>query len=435
MARDFPGLTTNYLYHQSAFFAAPGDPVPPGFFVYPLTYSAFIQEDKSAATSGPAAIFSMLAGPTGGNGPQINLETIGTGSARVLRARTMLAAGTTGSAVGTVPVHGGDWHHATAIFVGDDDRRIYTDAADLQTNATAVALTDITLDVMSIGIRRGNSSQVSPFDGRICEVGIWNAILTQAEIDALANGVSPLRVRLADLLHYWPVYGRSSPERNLRDAARSMTVVGTTHGSHARMLGRAPVAEVPTRRVTHGYKVFVKAGVAADPDVDKPVAVLRRDRTAVALDCEKLGMPPNARMIASIVAFNPTGRATEASDVTFPTDGDGMPLTIPTAISRLSARPEAGGTLRVAWQYVEENAPLAWADVFRVEVDGDDVGEVERAGLVKDYEFLTESLADGEHEIRVFAENASGYVAEVPVVNVKSDATPPTTAAIALQVI
>jgi len=73
-----------------------------------------------------------------------------------------------------------------------------------------------------------------PFDGKLADIGIWDAALTVAELSALAKGVSPLFVRPANLKGYWPMWGVGSPEADLSGNANNATVTGTVPvGDHA----------------------------------------------------------------------------------------------------------------------------------------------------------------------------------------------------------
>lgn len=62
--------------------------------------------------------------------------------------------------------------------------------------------------------------------GRIGHCAIWNASLSDQEIETLAQGVSPLRVRRDALVAYWPVNGQS-PEIDIVGGI-NLTVNGTT---------------------------------------------------------------------------------------------------------------------------------------------------------------------------------------------------------------
>ena len=68
-------------------------------------------------------------------------------------------------------------------------------------------------------------------DGRMAHIGIWNVVLSAAEVAALAAGVSPLRIRPSALVAYWPLWGNSSPEPDWAGGDQPLTMVGTVPAS------------------------------------------------------------------------------------------------------------------------------------------------------------------------------------------------------------
>lgn len=70
------------------------------------------------------------------------------------------------------------------------------------------------------------------FDGRIAEVGIWNAALTAAEIASLAKGMTCDKVRPQNLVFYAPLV------RDLIDQKGGLTITnnnGATVANHPRI--------------------------------------------------------------------------------------------------------------------------------------------------------------------------------------------------------
>lgn len=132
-------------------------------------------------------------------------------------------------AVTTVAGTGGAWNHGVAVFNSASDRRAYINGGNKITNATTVAA--IAEDNIGIGIV-ARTAQAFPFNGSIAEVGIWNVALTDNDVAALFSGVSPLMVRSAALVNYWPLIGQQSPENDVMVAAQHVTLTGTTAGTH-----------------------------------------------------------------------------------------------------------------------------------------------------------------------------------------------------------
>jgi hypothetical protein len=96
------------------------------------------------------------------------------------------------------------WYAGTARATNSND---HTSASGVRTNV-----------LVSTYDTSGAGSYV--FDGRIAEVGIWNVTLTAGEIEGLAAGLSPLRVRPASLVFYGPLIGASS---NLNHIGQALT--------------------------------------------------------------------------------------------------------------------------------------------------------------------------------------------------------------------
>jgi len=75
--------------------------------------------------------------------------------------------------------------------------------------------------------------------GSYAEWGVWAGTLTTDQISSLAKGRRPIDVAPEILAHYWPIYGRQSPEPDLVGGVTS-TVTGTTTFEHPRVFRRPP---------------------------------------------------------------------------------------------------------------------------------------------------------------------------------------------------
>lgn len=156
------------------------------------------------------------------------------------------------------------WNHFAGLFVSTVSRRPYLNGvAASAPNTTSV--TPAGSDRISVG-RQGRLSAVNYWDGNICEVGVWNVVLTDAEIAALAAGVSPARIRPGSLVFYAPVWGADSPEADLSSGARDLTVTGTTASAH----GPVQPWILPPPRFSH------TAAVAAPPASSEHKSLLLR---------------------------------------------------------------------------------------------------------------------------------------------------------------
>ena len=142
---------------------------------------------------------------------------------QVRRDTIAAAETTTGYSVNT-------WHHAAGTFTSTTARAAFIDGGSKGTDTTSIVPANE--NRISIG-RWGDSTPGNYMSGRICEVGLWDVVLTDDEISALARGVTPNRVRPANLKGYWPVWGLHSPEIDLSGNGNSLAVTGAVKADHA----------------------------------------------------------------------------------------------------------------------------------------------------------------------------------------------------------
>lgn len=76
----------------------------------------------------------------------------------------------------------------------------------------------------------------------VAELAIWDVALSDAELAALAKGVSPLFFRRTSLRGYWPLYGVAFPEADLSGYANHLPQVGTVASA-----SHAPVSRITPR--------------------------------------------------------------------------------------------------------------------------------------------------------------------------------------------
>jgi len=139
------------------------------------------------------------------------------------------------------------WSHYFVSEPASDSRTIILDGdtGNKGTDTTDVAPTGV--DGLSIGMLRDTTPD-GPFSGRIAEVAIWDAGLTDAEGVLLSKAYSPLLVRPANLIFYAPL---------IRDEDRdivgglSLTAFNTPSVDvHTRMLYPAPSLAAPITAAT-----------------------------------------------------------------------------------------------------------------------------------------------------------------------------------------
>lgn len=205
MARLFTSASSEYLSVASTPVAAA-----------PLTMACWFRNPTTVV--GTQVLFSLMNSGAANdgfflekNGSNLKATTIAGGSAAAAQPATSIATANT-------------WFHLAAVFASATDRRAWVNGAAKATNATSKTPSGV--NSVIIGARGGSS--VTSFAGaRIAEVGLWNVALLDEEIAALGAGMSPLKMRSASLVGYWPVWGLHSPEIDLTSGARSMTLSGS----------------------------------------------------------------------------------------------------------------------------------------------------------------------------------------------------------------
>jgi hypothetical protein len=73
-------------------------------------------------------------------------------------------------------------------------------------------------------------------DGKMAEAAMWNTALSASELGLLFAGMKPNRVKLANLIAYWPLLGTASPETELIAGASLTLTNSPTQGTHPTMV-------------------------------------------------------------------------------------------------------------------------------------------------------------------------------------------------------
>ena len=210
MARNFSA--GNYL-HNSA--AAPISAYPLSMFCWWRVTNDSGAKDLMAVTNDNSNLVKMAAG-----GQHVIAYVVIAGGASY-------ADNVDGYAVSTA------WHNSVATFTNATDRKLYLNGGTPATNTTSRAMPGSLGDGL-IGASRTDGTFI--FTGDIAEPAIWNAELSAADVAVLNAGYSPLFVKPGNLVHYWPLIGRSSPELNLM-ADYTMPLVGApTAAAHPRII-------------------------------------------------------------------------------------------------------------------------------------------------------------------------------------------------------
>lgn len=141
-----------------------------------------------------------------------------------------LINGSNGAAASAASATDGTWQHAAAVFSSDSSRAAFLNGANKGTSSASATPSGINQTLL------GNNVFNEWHEGRIAEAAIWDVALTDEEVAALGKGVSPLMIRPASLVAYWPLYGNDSPEPDRWKHRNDVSLNNSpTKGDHPRI--------------------------------------------------------------------------------------------------------------------------------------------------------------------------------------------------------
>jgi hypothetical protein len=126
----------------------------------------------------------------------------------------------------------GVWFHYAGVFTSTTSRTPFFNGSAGATNTTLINHPTLPDSTSISGFFDGISSISQRCDGKIAEVGIWDAALTAAEVASLAKGMTCDKIRPQSLVFYAPLV------RNLQDAKGGLTITnngGATVATHPRV--------------------------------------------------------------------------------------------------------------------------------------------------------------------------------------------------------
>lgn len=212
MAYDFNG-TSQYLSVQSAPVTA-----------VPLTLACWFFPDSITANY---LLFQISDGTTTN---RFSLAALGAFTGDPLRA-SVTGTGGEASANSQVGFIENNWQHACGVFPSNNSQIVYLNGSNPATNTTT-ANTPIGINKIDIAFRMSSGVPGLFLDGRLAEVGIWNAALTAAEVASLAKGMTCDKIRPQSLVFYAPLV------RDLIDAKGGRAITnnnGATVAPHPRI--------------------------------------------------------------------------------------------------------------------------------------------------------------------------------------------------------
>jgi concanavalin A-like lectin/glucanase superfamily protein len=131
-----------------------------------------------------------------------------------LIAQTVDTSNTGASSTSVAAVNDGAYHHLAAIFRSATDREAVADGVAGTINTTNIVLG--TVNRTTVGARYVTGTRGAFLDGTVAEVAVFNTALPLAVILAIAKReASPLDFKAHGLVLYSPLWGYSSPEKDL----------------------------------------------------------------------------------------------------------------------------------------------------------------------------------------------------------------------------
>ena len=125
------------------------------------------------------------------------------------------------------------WNMATAVGTSATSRTIYLNGGSSATNTTSRAITTPTRWLAGANY---NGSIAPIYEGRICEIGIWNEVLSAADIASLYRDQKASLIKPQNLKVYAPLIRDIKDEREATSSISS-TISDTTIESHIRRYG------------------------------------------------------------------------------------------------------------------------------------------------------------------------------------------------------
>lgn len=209
MARTFPGTSSNFLAKTSPVGALDisGDTI---------TVSAWVRIPSTPSSSGRmVAQWDGLTGwvlsMTNGGKPAMSIDAVAGGAVSVFCATAM---------------SNNVWYHVVGRKNGNGSNSL---TIFLNGVLDGTATSSLAIPSNNHDFKLGNRDNANePFNGTLAEVAVWDIALSDAEIAALAKGVSPFLVHPAHVAGYFAGWGvGDSGEPDLSGVGNQLSETGT----------------------------------------------------------------------------------------------------------------------------------------------------------------------------------------------------------------
>jgi hypothetical protein len=215
MARNFIEASNEYLSNASSPVSA-----------VPVTLSCWVKAGDIVDTE---IFFGVFHSSTANN--YLALQVTSTDSKLWAVSRSDVDG--QDNSLSTVAMTQDVWQHCGGVFATTTSRFAYLDGTEATENTNT---NNPALNRTAIGCNWRSTGPDTFADADIAECAIWNVALTAAEMEILASGVSPLKVRPASLVYYCPVHGNLSPEPEYIGGLDMTVNVTPTKSEHPRVV-------------------------------------------------------------------------------------------------------------------------------------------------------------------------------------------------------
>lgn len=245
MARGLNG-TSQYLSRADSTELRVAFPLAVGFWF------------KGAAQGNFKYLLSKLL--LAGDHPSYGFATDGAGALRFLIGwGTSVNEFVQSPTVAAGTVFDNNWHYFLGTYDGSFVRLFY-DNNQAGSGTAETRAVGYSTDSLYVGSFDGTQLYAA---GSVAELTLFNAVPNTEERTALAAGWSPLAVKPAAVVGYWPLIGRYSPEIDVRQGL-NLTVTSATAADHCRVFQRAqslwvalPGDGLPPPAWTYAYDVLI----------------------------------------------------------------------------------------------------------------------------------------------------------------------------------
>ncbi len=209
------------------------------------------------------------------------------------------------------------WTHACGTFASSTSRTAFINGGSKGTNTDSMTGT---VNELTIGARR-SASAVGFFAGKIAQVAIWNTVLSDAQIAALASGTNPTAISPGSLIAYYPLLGDATPSvgtETLQNVGSPTYDTDDSPGINPELSWkRILVEDMPTANpVFDGLTLNGEAGIGATtPDARLEIETSATEgKQAVTIDQNDADQP--------FIDFQGTSAADQANNIST-VNGDG----------------------------------------------------------------------------------------------------------------